>query len=496
MPTERNAKSNSTSPNINANTQTLYNRQRVSSSSATYPLGISFLSTSASLNESEDMAYIEKRTAHNALERQRREGLNSKFQELAHVLPSLQQVRRPSKSMIVAKSLEFVSNAVERETNFQGQLDALRLENAQLLRQANISKKRMKRQLERDNESTATISVKKNKKLSSHTATTSNSLPIVSKESNLNKSASIMKSIKLPSKMKPQLRQSSMPISNTSSSQITNKLSPPPSLSSIKNKVDALNNSVNSSNQSTASRKKRSREDAVEEVGKTPTPTEYPITNNVQSASTSPPSVPAVEDKVIQSPPNLESEVNTKRRRRTTETSINSSNTTVNNNLVYHSLIPNLNYLNYNSTTNTDAFDGLISSRTSSRQNSITATMNSLPVTFNNNVNSPNTAEVADSNEPPAAVVPSQFDIATTSTSPFGNEHTFFNTFENLEHVVSTIPALRTPMGRNNNAISITSNATPNNNHLPSYDPTTLDIFTSLMQDPHSVTNDSSYYWH
>lgn len=53
------------------------------------------------------MAYIEKRTAHNALERQRREGLNSKFQELAHVLPSLQQVRRPSKSMIVAKSLEF-----------------------------------------------------------------------------------------------------------------------------------------------------------------------------------------------------------------------------------------------------------------------------------------------------------------------------------------------------------------------------------------------------
>lgn len=56
---------------------------------------------------SEDMAYIEKRTAHNALERQRREGLNSKFQELAHVLPALQQIRRPSKSMIVAKSLEF-----------------------------------------------------------------------------------------------------------------------------------------------------------------------------------------------------------------------------------------------------------------------------------------------------------------------------------------------------------------------------------------------------
>lgn len=56
---------------------------------------------------SDDMAYIEKRTAHNALERQRREGLNTKFQELAHVLPELQQIRRPSKSMIVAKSLEY-----------------------------------------------------------------------------------------------------------------------------------------------------------------------------------------------------------------------------------------------------------------------------------------------------------------------------------------------------------------------------------------------------
>lgn len=382
--------------------------------------------------------------------------------------------------------ITLVSNAVERETNFQGQLDALRLENAQLLRQANISKKRMKRQLERDSESSATIAVKKNKKLLSHTATTSNPLPTVSKETNLNKSASIMKSKKLPSKMKPQLRQSSMPISNTSS-QVTNKLSSPPSLSSIKNKVDALNNSVNSSNQSTASRKKRSREDIAEEVEKTPTLTEYPTTNNVQAASTSPPT--AVEDNVLQSPLNLQSEVITKRRRRTTETSINNSNMAVQNNLVYQSIIPNPNFLNYNNTANNDTFDGLISSRTSSRQNSITATMNSLPVTFNSNVNSPNNAEVVDSNEPPAAVVPCQFDIATTSTSPFGNEHTFFNTFENLEHVVSSIPALRTPIGRSNNAISITSEATPNNNHLPSYDPTTLDILNSLMQDPHSVTN-------
>jgi hypothetical protein len=49
----------------------------------------------------------DRRTAHNALERQRREHLNSKFQQLAHALPSLKNIRRPSKTTIVAKSLEF-----------------------------------------------------------------------------------------------------------------------------------------------------------------------------------------------------------------------------------------------------------------------------------------------------------------------------------------------------------------------------------------------------
>lgn len=54
-----------------------------------------------------EAALADRRSAHNALERQRRENLNIKFQELAHALPSLQSVRRPSKTMIVAKSLEF-----------------------------------------------------------------------------------------------------------------------------------------------------------------------------------------------------------------------------------------------------------------------------------------------------------------------------------------------------------------------------------------------------
>lgn len=59
-------------------------------------------------------AHNDRRSAHNALERQRREHLNVKFQQLAHALPALSTVRRPSKTMIVAKSLEFgnVSNQV------------------------------------------------------------------------------------------------------------------------------------------------------------------------------------------------------------------------------------------------------------------------------------------------------------------------------------------------------------------------------------------------
>lgn len=64
------------------------------------PFDLSFIHSDLAANN-------DRRSAHNALERQRRENLNNKFQQLAHVLPSLQTVRRPSKTMIVAKSLEF-----------------------------------------------------------------------------------------------------------------------------------------------------------------------------------------------------------------------------------------------------------------------------------------------------------------------------------------------------------------------------------------------------
>ncbi|KAG0742163.1 hypothetical protein G6F62_005754 [Rhizopus arrhizus] len=116
-------------------------RQRTSS----YPNGISF-SNSVDESQHRELAYMEKRSAHNALERQRREGLNSKYQELAHVLPTLQEVKRPSKNMIVTKSLEFVSKAKEREDEYKDELKALQKEHAQLQRQAKLSKSRKDKQ--------------------------------------------------------------------------------------------------------------------------------------------------------------------------------------------------------------------------------------------------------------------------------------------------------------------------------------------------------------
>jgi hypothetical protein len=49
----------------------------------------------------------EKRAEHNATERARREGLNTRFQQLAHLLPNLQHDTRPSKGTIIERTLEF-----------------------------------------------------------------------------------------------------------------------------------------------------------------------------------------------------------------------------------------------------------------------------------------------------------------------------------------------------------------------------------------------------
>ncbi|KAI9481073.1 MAG: hypothetical protein EXX96DRAFT_565277 [Benjaminiella poitrasii] len=110
------------------------------------------LSANLTLDESDASANIDRRNAHNALERQRRELLNVKFQQLAHALPSLQTIRRPSKTMIVAKSLEFVSSSMKRESKFTSEIQKLRLENEKLRRQAQVACSQLKQQLRQEND--------------------------------------------------------------------------------------------------------------------------------------------------------------------------------------------------------------------------------------------------------------------------------------------------------------------------------------------------------
>ncbi|CDH55891.1 hypothetical protein RO3G_07638 [Lichtheimia corymbifera JMRC:FSU:9682] len=83
-----------------------------------------------------ETALEDRRSAHNALERQRREHLNARFQELARTLPSLQSVRRPSKSMIVSKSLDYVMQSNTRESRYVSEILDLRRRNEQLRQQA------------------------------------------------------------------------------------------------------------------------------------------------------------------------------------------------------------------------------------------------------------------------------------------------------------------------------------------------------------------------
>ncbi|KAG0167358.1 hypothetical protein DFQ30_006137 [Apophysomyces sp. BC1015] len=108
-----------------------------------------------------DLAHIDKRTAHNALERQRREGLNNKFQQLAHALPSLQTVCRPSKTMIVTKSLEF-GNSVQREIQFQKQIQLLCKENDRLRKKAHKSSIQLRKKASAEKPRTTTPMIKGN----------------------------------------------------------------------------------------------------------------------------------------------------------------------------------------------------------------------------------------------------------------------------------------------------------------------------------------------
>ncbi|CDR99379.1 hypothetical protein [Sporisorium scitamineum] len=79
----------------------------------------------------------ERRATHNAIERARRESLNGRFLQLAALLPAISDVRRPSKSLIVNKSLDFVADAMTRESIYRLKIDNMRQENMQLRQQLN-----------------------------------------------------------------------------------------------------------------------------------------------------------------------------------------------------------------------------------------------------------------------------------------------------------------------------------------------------------------------
>ncbi|KAJ3014654.1 hypothetical protein HKX48_005028 [Thoreauomyces humboldtii] len=79
----------------------------------------------------------ERRAYHNATERARRENLNLRFQDLAQALPSLSTIRKPSKSVIVNHSLQFVQE-IKRKVAIKDQaLGSLRNYSASLLSEVN-----------------------------------------------------------------------------------------------------------------------------------------------------------------------------------------------------------------------------------------------------------------------------------------------------------------------------------------------------------------------
>lgn len=81
------------------------------------------------------MSKAERRAEHNAIERARRENLNTKFQSLAQALPNLINYRRPSKSQIVEKALDWVKQSISREERYRYQVMQLQRENKRLLAQ-------------------------------------------------------------------------------------------------------------------------------------------------------------------------------------------------------------------------------------------------------------------------------------------------------------------------------------------------------------------------
>ncbi|KAI7906834.1 uncharacterized protein BX663DRAFT_493954 [Cokeromyces recurvatus] len=109
--------------------------QYPSSTDELYDQEISKESSNNSLPPKKPLTKAERRAEHNAIERARRENLNSKFQSLAQALPNLINYRRPSKSQIVEKAFDWVKQSISREERYRYQILQLQRENKRLLAQ-------------------------------------------------------------------------------------------------------------------------------------------------------------------------------------------------------------------------------------------------------------------------------------------------------------------------------------------------------------------------
>ncbi|KAG0762865.1 hypothetical protein G6F57_005378 [Rhizopus arrhizus] len=92
----------------------------------------------------------ERRAEHNATERARRENLNAKFQQLAHILPNLQNDSRHSKVTIIDRTLDYVKGSITKEERMQNRIKELEKINSYLLSQLDSRNSKRKKSIQSD----------------------------------------------------------------------------------------------------------------------------------------------------------------------------------------------------------------------------------------------------------------------------------------------------------------------------------------------------------
>jgi len=82
----------------------------------------------------------EKRANHNAIERARRDSLNTRFQDIADCIPQLRDLKKPSKSIIMHKTLEYVKVSQKKHDHNNKEIAQLKKENERLRQEAKLLK--------------------------------------------------------------------------------------------------------------------------------------------------------------------------------------------------------------------------------------------------------------------------------------------------------------------------------------------------------------------